>query len=302
MRRFVGFDTDSSRWDGFEFRAGDIVISSPMKAGTTWTQMICALLVFQSSELPAPLGRLSPWLDMLTRPLRDVLDDLAAQTHRRFIKTHTPVDCLPIPAGVAVVGVGRHPLDLAASAARHSANIDFHRTLELVASVAGARETTDRLTNRPLPRTDPEARLRFFLDADENPADVLTLAGVIDHYRSYDRAAADVVRVHYSDLIADREREMRRLATALDFDIAAAKWPELVAAAGFDAMKARASVLVPDAGLGLIADAGAFFDRGADGEWRSAVSAEVVERFHERLAELDPAGEVARWACRGLYS
>ncbi len=44
---------DSARWDGFVFRPGDIVISAPSKAGTTWTQMICALLVFQTPELPA---------------------------------------------------------------------------------------------------------------------------------------------------------------------------------------------------------------------------------------------------------
>ena len=59
---------DSARWDGFRFRPGDIVISTPPKCGTTWTQMICALLVFQTPDLPAPLGELSPWLDMVTRP------------------------------------------------------------------------------------------------------------------------------------------------------------------------------------------------------------------------------------------
>src|SRR5262249_38699700 len=35
-----------ARWEGFEFRPGDIVISTPKKCGTTWTQMLCALLIF----------------------------------------------------------------------------------------------------------------------------------------------------------------------------------------------------------------------------------------------------------------
>jgi hypothetical protein len=44
--RYVSSDEDSGRWNGFPFRQGDIVISARSKSGTTWLQMICALLVF----------------------------------------------------------------------------------------------------------------------------------------------------------------------------------------------------------------------------------------------------------------
>lgn len=302
MRRFRGFDTDSDRWNEFEFREGDIVISSPMKAGTTWTQMICALLIFQTPELPAPLGVLSPWLDMQTRPIADVVADLDGQTHRRFIKTHTPLDCLPIPGGVTVIGVGRHPLDLARSAARHSANISFERAFQLVSAQIGEDETINLLAGRPVPDQDPVARVRFFLDED-HPADVaLTLAGVIEHYRGFVTAGASVVRVHYSDLMADRAREMRRLATALGIEVDESRWPALVAAAEFGAMKRRAAELVPDAGVGLIADAEAFFAVAGEGEWRSELAPELVARFNERLSQLDPNAEIAEWAQYGLYS
>src|SRR6516162_5434364 len=93
--RYTGLIYDSARWEGFVFRPGDIVISTPPKCGTTWTQMICALLIFQTPDLPDSLDRLSPWLDMLTRSREDVFADLDAQTHRRFIKTHTARDGLP---------------------------------------------------------------------------------------------------------------------------------------------------------------------------------------------------------------
>ena len=66
MRHYRTWLADSRRWDGFEFRAGDIVISTPSKCGTTWMQMICALLVFRDPELPRPLTELSPWLDIQT--------------------------------------------------------------------------------------------------------------------------------------------------------------------------------------------------------------------------------------------
>ena len=51
---------------------------------------------------------------MLTRALDDVVADLDAQTHRRFIKTHTPLDGLPHDPRVTYIGVGRDPRDVAA--------------------------------------------------------------------------------------------------------------------------------------------------------------------------------------------
>ena len=108
-RRERNFVYDSGRWDGFVFRGDDIVISTPPKCGTTWMQMLCALLIFGTPDLPAPLAELSPWLDMQTRPVEDVFRDLDAQTHRRFIKTHTPLDALPFDERVTYVHVARDP-------------------------------------------------------------------------------------------------------------------------------------------------------------------------------------------------
>src|SRR3954452_22456028 len=100
---------DSRRWLSFPFRAGDIVISTPRKSGTTWAQMICALLIFQTPDLPAPLSTLSPWLDWLIVPRAEVLARLAAQRHRRFIKTHTPLDGIPLYPRATYIVVARHP-------------------------------------------------------------------------------------------------------------------------------------------------------------------------------------------------
>src|SRR5215208_1909720 len=96
--RYRSIVADSARWDGFAFRPGDVVISTPAKSGTTWTQMLCALLIFDGPAFPAPLEKLSPWLDMCNRPLAEVMAELTSQTHRRFIKTHTPLDGLPLHA------------------------------------------------------------------------------------------------------------------------------------------------------------------------------------------------------------
>ena len=71
---------DSARWNGFAFRPGGVVISTPVKSGTTWTQMLCVLLIFDGPAFPAPLEALSPWLDICNRPLAEVTAGWAIET------------------------------------------------------------------------------------------------------------------------------------------------------------------------------------------------------------------------------
>ena len=54
------------------------------------------------------------------------------------------------------------------------------------------------------------------------------------------RDRADVVLLHYDDLQADLEGEMRRLAARLDIKVPDDRWPALVEAATFDEMRSRA--------------------------------------------------------------
>ena len=129
--RYQSPEEDSARWLGFPFRDGDIVISTRSRTGTTWVQMICALLVFQTPELPAPLGQLSPWLDHLITPRDKVYARLAAQQHRRFIKTHTPLDGIPLDPRATYLVTARHPLDMAVSLYHQGGNIDRARVRQL---------------------------------------------------------------------------------------------------------------------------------------------------------------------------
>src|SRR5947199_5816602 len=100
---------DSERWAHFIPRDGDIVVCTSYKAGTTWMQMICALLIHRTRDLPAPLALLSPWLDMRTTAIEEVLANLEAQQHRRVFKTHTPLDGAPFFENVTYLFCGRDP-------------------------------------------------------------------------------------------------------------------------------------------------------------------------------------------------
>ncbi|EUA90763.1 glycolipid sulfotransferase [Mycobacterium ulcerans str. Harvey] len=91
------------------------MISAPSKCGVTLTQRLVSLLVFDGPQLPGPLAEVSPWLDRTVRPVNEVVAALNAQGHRRFIKTHTPLDGLVLDDRVTYIGVGRDPRDAAMS-------------------------------------------------------------------------------------------------------------------------------------------------------------------------------------------
>ncbi len=259
---------------GFPFRDGDIVISTRSKHGTTWVQMLCALLVLRTPDLPAPLVELSPWLDWLGEPRDEVVARLQSQDHRRFVKTHTPLDGVPIDPRVTYVVVARHPLDAAVSLYHQGANLDRARIAEL----------TGNAEIHP-PRPPLADWLDRWVDAEPSPqGDLDGLPGVMHHLTDawIRRPEGNVVLVHYADLLADLDGEMTRLADVLGL---APPTPDLVAAARFDAMRDRADALAPDAG-GILRDRQAFFRQG--GSARAELPTDLVGRYAARAAALAP--------------
>jgi hypothetical protein len=297
MARYQGLVFDSARWEGFELRPGDIFVCTPPKCGTTWMQMIVALLVFQQPELPDRLARLSPWLDMVTRPRTEVFADLAAQDHRRFIKTHTPLDGIPEDGSVTYVVVGRDPRDVALSMANHLDNLDLAWVAEARARAAEVDGVElGPLTPPPPPPDDPTDRLWQSLGIDGGPASaVSSLAVTVGHVRSFweARDRLDVLFVHYDDLLADLDGQMRRVAEHLGIDVPADRWPTLVEAATLDAMRARSADVVPGASVDQWKDPGRFFHKGTSGQWRDLLDDDGLQRYADRVRELAPPDLVA---------
>jgi aryl sulfotransferase len=100
---------DSIRWDYVKLREDDIIVTTSYKAGTTWMQGISANLIFAGKELPAPVGQLSPFVELRIIPLEIVLSEIEQQHHRRFLKTHLPIDAFRFDARLKYVYVGRDP-------------------------------------------------------------------------------------------------------------------------------------------------------------------------------------------------
>ncbi|MFP5332279.1 MAG: sulfotransferase domain-containing protein [Acidimicrobiia bacterium] len=298
MRRYRGSISDNARWDGFEFRADDIVICTPAKCGTTWMQTMVATLVFSSVELPAPVGHLSPWLDMVTRPVDEVHQRLAVQTHRRFIKTHTPFDGLPYDEQVTYIAVLRHPLDVALSIRDHRRTIDRDRIRDLVAGVDPDIITTWVDIDQP---EDEAHYLRWWVDFDEDvwSQGVSGLGEFARHARTYweARHLPNVTLFHYDDLVADLHAQMTRLADVLGVEVDPPRMSEFVEAARFDAMRSRAALTVPDSDITAWRVPETFFSTGGRRAWGTLLSDADVARFRVRLREL-AGNDLAGWLDR----
>lgn len=122
-RQYLGKISDPSRWFEFKPRPGDIVVSTPPKSGTTWTQGILALLLSGDPNVDAALSRNAPWLDITDADQNDRIAALNAKTGRRQVKTHTPLDGIPIWPDLRYISVFRHPIDVHLSFRKHVANM-----------------------------------------------------------------------------------------------------------------------------------------------------------------------------------
>jgi aryl sulfotransferase len=303
LTRYRSLIFDTARWDGFVFRPGDIVISTPPKCGTTWTQMMCALLVFQATNFHAPLDQLSPWLDMLTRSRDDVFAALDAQTHRRFIKSHTPLDGLPRDANVTYITVGRDPRDVACSWDNHIANMNFETMLAAREKAVGLDDLAELFPDgRPVAAATEIDRFWKFVDDPTPPgvSNLGSLASVMHHLTTFwdERDQPNIVMLHYDDLKRDLGAGMRQLAEQLDITVPDSLWPELVEAATFERMRASADRVAPDTTNAIWNSNQEFFHRGTSGQWRDLLDDEGVRRYEARVSELAEP-ELVAWVHGG---
>ena len=302
-REMVSPVLDSRRWAGFEPRDGDIVIATFAKCGTTWTQRIVDLLVHQSPDI-RPVGEISPWLDStIFNPIEADLAVLAAQTHRRYVKSHAPFDALPVWDSVKYIHVGRDGRDARLSWQNHLAGFrpEFRQRI-ISNSLEMAQAADSRTTPPPSAPTDPREFLLQWMDEMEAaPSDG---PGVEPHYFDFEatywreRSRENLLLVHYDDMIEDLTAEMLRISDFLEIDTPVSLMPVLVDAARFATMKSQGDELVP--GLKLAFDRGAdrFINQGRSGRWREVLGADDAARYEAITAgKVSPA--LAAWLATG---
>jgi len=276
--------TDSKRWDAFQHRAGDVIIATPPKCGTTWTQAIVASLFWPDGFLPEPVVIVSPWVDGRIEPAAMVAERLERQQHRRFVKTHTPADGVPWWPTALYIVVLRDGRDAFMSLLNHMAKMRPE-----VVAITNAEAEADG--GQPLHWSgDPHTDFPWWLASYESaPA---YLASWWPR-----RCEPNVLLLHYNDLKADLAGEMRRIASFLGQEVSEDLWPSVVERCTFEAMRARGQEIGP---FEFVFEGGAdsFLYKGTNGRWRDVLTAEELELYQRRVSEtLSP--EAAEWLEHG---
>jgi aryl sulfotransferase len=279
---------DSTIWNDFSFRDDDIVIGTYAKSGTTWVQQIVAQLLFNGVE-GLEVAEMSPWMDLRVPPKHIKLEAVESQSHRRFLKTHLPVDALVFSEKAKYIYIGRDGRDVVWSMFNHhaSANEQWYEALN---------ESPGRVGPPIEPPTGNVLDyFREWFDKDGHP-----WWPFWENIRSWwdIRALPNVFLLHFENLKSDMPGEIRRVAEFLDIPIDESKWDKIVEHCSFDYMKANATKSVPLGGAFWDGGAETFIYKGTNGRWRDTLSSDDVERFERRaLDELGPA--CTEWLATG---
>ena len=287
---------DSTRWDYFQQRPGDVIVSTSYKTGTTWMQTIVAALLDPHGDNPQAALIHAPWLDSRTFPLELVLNQLATQTSRRSIKSHLPLDGLPYYDDAKYIVVGRDPRDVFMSLLNHWGNHTpgFYQSINAVPGRVG----------EPFPvfEADIPQRFRdwisrgwFAWESDGYP-----YWSHLHHCKTWweFRHLPNILLVHYADLLADLEGQMRRVGAYLGTDVPESRWPHLVNACTFETMKRQAEQGASQMNHVWKGGAQTFFFKGTNGRWRDVLTDADLALFTSAMQRTLP-GDCAAWLCHG---
>ena len=267
---YLGPLTDSRRWNRINIRADDVIVATPPKCGTTWMQTIVALLFWGDPEIEPDVSVNMPWVDIRYREIDEVAARIEAMTHRRCLKSHTPMDGLPQDKAAQYICVFRHPLDAHFSYRKHLANMPI------------------RFFDHWYPQDDPDGvTFRRFLDGGPEgyDGDAMTLAHILRHYRAaLDLAERENVTLfHYADMTRDLPGTFARVAALIGADHPAHVMEALVEVASFEHMRANASRYAPGGGTGFMKSDADFFHSGSSGKWVGALSDAEIAAYEAMM-------------------
>ena len=279
---------DSTIWNDFPFRDDDIFIATYAKSGTTWIQQIVSQLLF-NGQTGLNVEEMSPWMDFRLPPEEVKMALIAEQKHRRFLKTHFPLDALVYSPKAKYLYIARDGRDVLWSYYHHHTNhLDAFYDMLNDAGGPGIEPFAPS-------QDDIVTFYRKWLERDGYP--IWSFWENIATWWEY-RHLPNLLMLHFGALKADMPGEIRRIAQFLDITIDESKWDEILEHCSFDYMKAHAELSVPLGGSLWEGGAKTFINKGKNGRWRDVLSNADSARYEElALEKLGP--ECAHWLATG---
>lgn len=207
-RELQNHHMDSTWWDRFNFRDDDVIVGTYAKSGTTWTQQIVAQLIYQGDPNVA-IGEISPWWDMRIVP-PEVREAVLAQPNRRLVKTHLPADALVMSPKAKYLYVARDGRDVTWSLHNHHSN-HSEMAFELLNNTPGR-------VGPPLSKADPDIRRYFMTWLENDGSPYWSFWENVGTWWAL-RDQPNVKLIHFANLKADLEGQMREIAEFLEIDL-----------------------------------------------------------------------------------
>jgi aryl sulfotransferase len=230
-------------------------------------------------------------MDLRVPPKEVKLPAVEEQTHRRFVKTHLPVDALVFSEKAKYIFIGRDGRDVVWSLYNHHLNANT--------------AWYDALNNTP-GRIGPEIELpcssisQYFDDWLEK--DGFPFWSLWDNARTWWEIhnLPNVHMVHFANLKSDMPGEIRRIAEFIGTPIEESKWENILKHCSFDYMRANATKSVPLGGAFWDGGAQTFIHKGTNGRWLDVLSAKQVLNYEQR-AESELGPDCAHWFATGEF-
>jgi aryl sulfotransferase len=288
-REYRNHHLDSTRWDHYRPREGDIVVTTAYKAGTTWTQRILSALILDLEPNGRRLMEVSPWIDARFHgPIEATVESLESQTHRRFVKSHLAADGIRFLPEAKYVVVGRDTRDVFMSLWNHySSYTDFAYSLFNDPDRPGPEFPRCPESLRDLwPRWIGEG----WFDWEHDGWPFWSHHHHLSTWWQW-RDLPNVLFMHFGDMLGDIEAEMRRLADFSEIEVAEERWPAIVEAVQIDQM--RKDAVAASAGMEANPDVfeggiATFIHKGTNGRWRGVLSDDDLVLYEKAVATLDP--------------
>ncbi|MES0826096.1 sulfotransferase domain-containing protein [Ruegeria sp. SCP11] len=277
------------------WRDGDVVISVPIKSGTTWTMNIVHQLLTGGTDDFRDVYEEVPWIEFLAfpgQPQEVVVERVTAMptNTRRAFKTHSPPPAVPFQS----VGSGTDVKYVVIMRNPEEALVSFRPFLN---KHSDAWYELWDVPREALCRPDFPS---FYSDVINANGMQGAIFGFLAAWWPL-RNEPNVLFLHFSDMKSDHQGSIRKIAEFIGEELTEEQWANVLEFTSFPWMKAnegkfegRTASEIP------ILNSGAMIRKGAVGEARmDGMTEEISRHLREVGGQICPEPAAIRWVYEG---
>ncbi len=282
-RTYQNHTLDSERWFNIDRRADDIIVATPYKCGTTWTQAIVLHLIFQDLQ-QRNIDDHSFWVDKTMPPITELRAKLSAQNHRRVLKSHLPLNGFAWRPEDRILVVARDPRDVFMSMWNH-----YSKYTEV--AYAG-HNNPQTCIGAPLPRCPDDIREFWAMWINKGWFDWESEGypwwSNMHHVQTWwdGRDTENIMLLHYNDMLADLPGQIARIAAHVGIDCTPTMRADIADKTNFKSMKRDAEQISADPYGVFEGGAKTFINKGTNGRWKSVLTDDDLVAFDETAARV----------------